>query len=66
VYDQQIKQELKQIIKIQLKDNIKARILDNDLKNHYVQESGSQHRSQTETYKYLQDKTIKHIELSSN
>ena len=37
IYDKEIQQELKEILRIQLEDNVKARILDNDLSNMYVE-----------------------------
>lgn len=49
----QLKKQLKDMLDIQLKDNIKARLLDNDLRNHYVENDLSAFRSQIETYRYL-------------
>ncbi len=57
IFDPEIKKELKHILKLQFKDNVKARILDNDLKNNYVISDGEQHRSQTETYNFLKEKS---------
>ncbi|SFI53453.1 polyphosphate kinase 1 [Halpernia frigidisoli] len=51
-----LKEELKNILEIQLKDNVKARILDNKLKNKYVDSEGEKFRSQIETYHYLRNK----------
>jgi polyphosphate kinase len=49
-----IKKQIIDIINIQLKDNVKARILDNDLQNHYVNpRNKAKVRSQVETYQYL-------------
>ena len=53
-----LKKELKDILEIQLKDNVKARILDNKLKNKYVQNDLPHFRSQIETYHYLKNKNI--------
>ncbi|MBK7433828.1 MAG: polyphosphate kinase 1 [Chitinophagaceae bacterium] len=60
VFEQNIKQELKDIVLIQLKDNIKARILDNDLSNQYVNPRNTRKvRSQVETYNYLYRKMMR-------
>ncbi|MEO7264745.1 MAG: polyphosphate kinase 1 [Ferruginibacter sp.] len=49
-----IKKQIIDIINIQLRDNVKARILDNDLQNHYVNpRNKAKVRSQVETYQYL-------------
>lgn len=53
-----LKEEIKDLLEIQLKDNVKARILDNKLKNKYVETEGKPFRSQIETYKYLHAKTV--------
>lgn len=55
---QELKQELIDLLQIQLKDNVKARILDNEMKNHYVKGSKKEKiRSQIEIYHYLKNKT---------
>lgn len=51
-----LKKELKDILDIQLKDNVKARILDNKLRNRYVENDEPYFRSQIETYHYLKNK----------
>ncbi|HZF64696.1 MAG TPA: polyphosphate kinase 1 [Chitinophagaceae bacterium] len=67
ILDDGIKKELKEILHIQLNDNIKSRVLDNDLSNRYVEASDELDvRSQIETYKYLYNKTLKEVEVSSN
>ncbi|MFN8243118.1 MAG: polyphosphate kinase 1 [Ferruginibacter sp.] len=54
IFDKQIQQELKDILRIQLRDNIKARILDNELNNQYVNPRNTRKvRSQVEIYNYL-------------
>lgn len=54
VFDEEIKQELKNILNIQLSDNVKARVLDDNLNNHYVKNSSARKvRSQIDTYNYL-------------
>jgi polyphosphate kinase len=66
ILDERIKEELKDMLAIQLEDNVKARVLNNDLTNEYVRsDEPFQIRSQTETYNYLQDKTVANIEISS-
>jgi polyphosphate kinase len=60
IFDENIKRVLKNILEIQLNDNVKARILDNDLSNHYVRDRGAKRvRSQVEIYNYLYQQTIK-------
>src|SRR5436190_7294013 len=58
VWNQEIKQELKDILNIQLQDNVKARWLDNELNNEYVQSTKKKIRSQVEIYNYLFKKTV--------
>lgn len=54
IYEESIREELRQIIQIQLSDNIKARILDNEQNNQYVNPRNTKKvRSQVETYQYL-------------
>ncbi|MEJ7768402.1 MAG: polyphosphate kinase 1 [Chitinophagaceae bacterium] len=58
VFDEDIKQVLKNILNIQLSDNVKARILDNGLNNDYVfTDEDKRIRSQIETYNYLLSKS---------
>lgn len=58
VFDEDIKQVMKNILNIQLNDNVKARILDNDLNNDYVSNDQDKRvRSQIETYNYLTSKS---------
>ncbi len=54
VYDENIRQEIKDHLRIQLTDNVKARLLDADLTNAY-RKTGSDLaiRSQLETYYYI-------------
>ena len=57
IFDDDIKQELKDILHIQLNDNVKARIQDYTQKNEYVKHSSTNPiRSQYEIYNYLQKK----------
>lgn len=57
IYDENIKQEIKDIIRIQFKDNTKARIMDKKQENRYKRTSDMiKHRAQYETYEYLKYK----------
>ena len=57
IYDQKLKEEIKDFIQIQLNDNVKARILDRDLSNQYKKDgSDLAIRSQVETYYYIKRK----------
>jgi len=54
IFEKEIQQELKDILKIQLADNIKARRLDNELSNTYINPRNTKKvRSQVEIYNYL-------------
>ncbi|HOZ77334.1 MAG TPA: polyphosphate kinase 1 [Ferruginibacter sp.] len=54
IFEKEMQQELKDILKIQLSDNIKARRLDNELSNAYINPRNTKKvRSQVETYNYL-------------
>lgn len=66
IYDEELKQELKDILNIQLQDNVKARWLDNDLNNEYVKTTRKKIRSQVETYNYLYKKTLTPSETGSH
>ncbi len=66
VWDEEIKEELKDILNIQLQDNVKARWLDNELNNEYVRTTRKKIRSQVETYNYLYKKTLIPSETGSN
>jgi polyphosphate kinase len=66
VWNDEIKQELKDILHIQLQDNTKARKLDNELSNEYVRTTKKKIRSQLETYNYLYKKTLTPIETRSH
>jgi polyphosphate kinase len=66
ITDEGIKKELKEILNIQLSDNVKARWLDKELNNEYVHPDNEiSVRSQIETYKYLHQKTMIPVEISS-
>jgi polyphosphate kinase len=66
VWDEELKQELKEILNIQLQDNVKARWLDNELSNDYVRTTRKKVRSQVETYNYLYKKTLTLSETGSH
>ena len=66
IWNKEIKRELKDILNIQLQDNVKARILDNELRNEYVNTTKKKIRSQVETYDYLFKKTLTQIETGSH
>jgi polyphosphate kinase len=66
VWDQRLKDELKDILNIQLQDNVKARWLDNQLSNDYVKTTKKKIRSQVETYNYLYKKTMTPVETGSH
>jgi polyphosphate kinase len=67
IFDERIKKELKDIFEIQLKDNVKARVLDNELRNQYVENEFTRKvRSQVETYNYLHQKIDIPVEISSH
>ena len=53
VYDEEIKKELKQMLKIQLKDNVKARIVDEKQVNYYVKNNKPKIRAQIAYYQYI-------------
>lgn len=57
IYNEEIKNELKQLLQIQLRDNCKARILDPNLSNQYQSNNpDKKYRAQEDFYNYL--KTI--------
>lgn len=53
ITSKKIKEDLKEMLQIQLNDNVKARILNNSLSNHYVENNKAPCRSQIEIYNYL-------------
>jgi polyphosphate kinase len=66
IFDERIKQELKDILFIQLNDNVKARLLNNGLSNEYVKNEEVKVRSQVETFNYLHNKILAPIETGSD
>lgn len=60
VYDESIKNEILDILKIQLKDNVKARLIDAKGQNKYRKSKANKKiQSQVETYYYLKKKNEK-------
>ncbi len=54
IYDEQIRNELKEMLGIQLQDNTKARILDPMLQNNYNTSNGNNtHRAQEDFYNFI-------------
>ncbi|MEE4197085.1 MAG: polyphosphate kinase 1 [Bacteroidales bacterium] len=53
VYDEEIKKELKQMLKIQWKDNVKARIIDEKQVNQYKKNKKPKLRAQIAYYQYI-------------
>lgn len=60
ITNKKIKEDLKEMLQIQLNDNVKARILNNSLSNHYVENKNAPCRSQIEIYNYLRKKLADH------
>ena len=56
VYDEDIRDELKEMLNIQLKDNTKARILDAALLNKYNKTDYQAYRAQEDYYRYIKQK----------
>jgi len=57
VYSAEIRQELKEMLKVQLRDNTKSRILDNELSNTYNrQQAEGRFRAQEDYYQYIKQK----------
>jgi len=57
VYSEEIKKELKAMLRTQLRDNTKSRILDNELSNRYNrQQAGGRFRAQEDYYRYIREK----------
>lgn len=58
IYDENIKQEIRDIINIQLSDNTKARLIDIEYDNKYVTNDKPKVRAQMDTYEYLRKKYV--------
>jgi len=57
IYNEEIKTELKEMLRIQLKDNLKARILDPELKNEYnTGDTERKFRAQEDYYNYIKNR----------
>jgi polyphosphate kinase len=57
IYDENIKSELKEMLRIQLLDNSKSRILDPELSNQYHTSDDIVHRAQEDYYNFIKSKT---------
>ena len=67
IYNQEIKNELIQMLKIQLKDNCKSRILDNNLTNNYNKNGTSgKYRAQEDFYEYIKSKHQNSMKIYHN
>jgi polyphosphate kinase len=57
IFDEEIKKEIRHIIKLQLIDNIKARVIDSDYDNKYAgTDTEVKYRAQLDIYHYLKNK----------
>ena len=62
VYDDEIREEVKEMLRIQLRDNTKARILDPQLQNNYNRKTPEfSYRAQEDYYNYIKQK--QHISM---
>ena len=56
VYDDSLKREILDVLKIQLRDNVKASLIDENLQNNRIRNNEPEVRSQIATYHYFKDK----------
>ena len=67
IYDPELKEELKEMLRLQLKDNTKARMLDPELQNFYNRENvSSKYRSQEDFYNFIKSKHTKSMKIYHN
>ncbi len=67
IYSDEIKEELKEMLKIQLRDNTKSRILDNALSNTYNRpEIETRFRAQEDYYQYIKEKHLFTMKIYHN
>ncbi len=67
IYDPELKEELKEMLRLQLKDNTKARMLDPELQNLYNRENvSSKYRSQEDFYNFIKSKHTKSMKIYHN
>ncbi len=67
IYDPEIKEELKEMLRVQLKDNTKARILDPEQKNSYNRENvNEKFRAQEDYYNYIKSKHTSVMKIYHN
>jgi len=67
IYSPEIKNELKELLKIQLRDNTKARILDSELSNRYYNPAnGQRHRAQEDYHTYIRKRHQNNMKIYHN
>jgi polyphosphate kinase len=67
IYSPEIKNELKELLRIQLRDNTKARILDDELSNQYNNPgNGVLHRAQEEYHTYIKKRHQNNMKIYHN
>jgi polyphosphate kinase len=67
IYSPEIRNELKELLRIQLRDNTKARILDKDLSNHYNnQTNGQRYRAQENYHDYIKKRHQNMLKIYHN
>ena len=67
IYTPEIRNELKELLRIQLRDNTKARILDSELSNKYnIQTNGVQYRAQVDYHNYIKKRHQNNMKIYHN
>ncbi|WP_321288102.1 polyphosphate kinase 1 [uncultured Sunxiuqinia sp.] len=67
IYNEDLKNELREMLKIQLRDNTKSRILDNELSNNYSrQHMEGRIRAQEDYYQYIKEKHLVAMKIYHN
>ena len=67
IHSPEIKNELKELLRIQLRDNTKARILDDELSNQYNNPgNGQSHRAQEEYHTYIKKRHQNNMKIYHN
>jgi polyphosphate kinase len=67
IHSPEIRNELKELMRIQLRDNTKARILDSDLSNKYNnQTNGAQYRAQVDYHNYIKKRHQNNMKIYHN
>lgn len=62
IYDPEVRNTIRDVIRIQLSDTVKARILDKQQTNKYKPQDGNSIRSQTALYEFYKEKLAQNIE----